>query len=125
MVAVAIGGGRGVLAGCGGPSARRFPDEQSIGFNLSSDVESLPCIHKVIKSGIMRPVVQRGLRPLSWTRAVPRTPRHARCVQIRATPSEEPTSNGDYLPLANTPSSAESRGIFLGLCAQLAQTVSP
>ncbi|KAJ5574607.1 Mitochondrial biogenesis protein AIM24 [Penicillium hetheringtonii] len=35
--------------------------------------------------------------------------RHARCVQIRATPSEEPTTNGDYLPLANTPSSAESR----------------
>lgn len=57
----------------------------------------------------MRPVLQRGVRTLSWTRAVPRAPRHARCVQIRATPSEEPTVNGDHLPLANTPSSAESR----------------
>lgn len=26
MVAVAIEGGRGVLADCGGPSARRFPE---------------------------------------------------------------------------------------------------
>ncbi|CAI7607772.1 unnamed protein product [Penicillium pancosmium] len=57
----------------------------------------------------MRPVLQRGVRTLSWTRVVPRASRHARCVQIRATPSVEPTVNGDHLPLANTPSSAESR----------------
>ncbi|KAJ5082921.1 Mitochondrial biogenesis protein AIM24 [Penicillium argentinense] len=57
----------------------------------------------------MSPVLQRGVRTLSGTRLVSRVPRHARCVQIRATPSEEPTLNGDHLPLANTPSSAESR----------------
>lgn len=61
----------------------------------------------------MRPVLQRGVRTLSWTRVVPRASRHARCVQIRATPSVEPTVNGDHLPLANTPSSAESRGMLL------------
>ncbi|KAJ5621721.1 Mitochondrial biogenesis protein AIM24 [Penicillium herquei] len=50
----------------------------------------------------------RGVRTLSWTRVVPRVHRQARYVQIRATPSAEPV-NGDNLPLASTPSSAESR----------------
>lgn len=59
----------------------------------------------------MRPTLQRGVRTLSWTRVVPRVHRQARCVQIRATPSEEPAVNGAYLPLANTPASAESRGM--------------
>ncbi|KAJ5679779.1 Mitochondrial biogenesis protein AIM24 [Penicillium macrosclerotiorum] len=57
----------------------------------------------------MSPALQRGVRTLSWTRVVPRIHRQTRCVQIRATPSEEPTLNGDHLPLASTPSSAESR----------------
>ncbi|KAJ5156295.1 Mitochondrial biogenesis protein AIM24 [Penicillium capsulatum] len=50
-----------------------------------------------------------GVRALSWTRVIPRVHRQTRCVQIRATPSAEPTVNGDHLPLATTPSSAESR----------------
>ncbi|KAJ5088768.1 Mitochondrial biogenesis protein AIM24 [Penicillium angulare] len=57
----------------------------------------------------MRPALQRGVRTLSWTRVVPRVHRQTRYVQIRATPSADPTVNGDHLPLANTPSSAESR----------------
>lgn len=59
----------------------------------------------------MRPAFQRGLRTLSWTRVVPRAHRHARWIQIRAAPTGDPTVNGDHLPLASTPSSAESRGI--------------
>ncbi|KAJ5086947.1 Mitochondrial biogenesis protein AIM24 [Penicillium alfredii] len=55
----------------------------------------------------MRPALQRGVRTLSWTRVVPRH-RQTRCVQIRAAPAG-PTVNGDHLPLASTPSSAESR----------------
>ncbi|KAJ5259493.1 Altered inheritance of mitochondria protein 24 [Penicillium angulare] len=57
----------------------------------------------------MRPALQRGVRTLSWTRVVPRVHRQTRYVQIRATPSADPTVNGDHLPLANTASSAESR----------------
>lgn len=57
----------------------------------------------------MRPTSQ-GVRTLSWTRVVPRVQRQTRWVQIRATPSAEPTVNGDHLPLASSPSSAESRG---------------
>ncbi|KAJ5190315.1 uncharacterized protein N7498_009300 [Penicillium cinerascens] len=56
----------------------------------------------------MRTTLQRGVRTLSWTRVVPRVHRQTRCVQIRATPSEEP-ANGANLPLANTPSYVESR----------------
>ncbi|OQD74593.1 hypothetical protein PENDEC_c010G02184 [Penicillium decumbens] len=56
----------------------------------------------------MRTTLQRGVRTLSWTRVVPRVHRQTRCVQIRATSSEEP-ANGANLPLANTPSSVESR----------------
>ncbi|OKP11232.1 Altered inheritance of mitochondria protein 24, mitochondrial [Penicillium subrubescens] len=56
----------------------------------------------------MSPALQRGVRTLSWTRVVPRA-RQARWIQIRAAPSEEPTVNGDHLPLAGTPSSAASR----------------
>ncbi|OOQ87139.1 Altered inheritance of mitochondria protein 24, mitochondrial [Penicillium brasilianum] len=57
----------------------------------------------------MSPALQRGVRTLSWTRVVPRAHRQARCIQIRAAPSEEPTVNGDHLPLAGTLSSAASR----------------
>ncbi|KAF7715791.1 Altered inheritance of mitochondria protein 24, mitochondrial [Penicillium ucsense] len=57
----------------------------------------------------MSPALQRGARTLSWTRVVPKTHRQVRFVQIRATPSAEPTVNGDHLPLAGTPSFAESR----------------
>jgi len=64
----------------------------------------------VPSSGTMRTTLQRGVRTLSWTRVVPRVHRQTRCVQIRATSSEEP-ANGANLPLANTPSSVESRGI--------------
>jgi hypothetical protein len=59
----------------------------------------------------MSPALQRGVRTLSWTRVVPRA-RQARWIQIRAAPSEEPTVNGDHLPLAGTPSSAASRGML-------------
>lgn len=54
---------------------------------------------------------QRGLRTLSWTRVVPRAHRQTRGVQIRAAPTGEPTVNGDHLPLASVPNSAESRGM--------------
>ncbi|OGE55340.1 hypothetical protein PENARI_c004G08538 [Penicillium arizonense] len=54
----------------------------------------------------MRPSLQQGVRPLSWTRVIPR--RQTRYVQIRAAPSGVPSVN-DHLPLANTPSSVESR----------------
>ncbi|KAJ5949376.1 Mitochondrial biogenesis protein AIM24 [Penicillium verhagenii] len=57
----------------------------------------------------MTRALQRGVRTLSWTRVVPRVHRQTRNVQIRATPSAEPTVNGDHLPLASTPNSAESR----------------
>ncbi|KAJ5174343.1 Altered inheritance of mitochondria protein 24 [Penicillium canariense] len=57
----------------------------------------------------MSPALQRGVRTLSWTRVVPRAHRQTRCIQIRAASSEEPSANGDHLPLASTPSSAESR----------------
>ncbi|EPS33227.1 hypothetical protein PDE_08189 [Penicillium oxalicum 114-2] len=57
----------------------------------------------------MSPALQRGARILSWTRVVPRVHRQVRFIQIRATPSAEPTVNGDHLPLAGTPSFAESR----------------
>lgn len=60
----------------------------------------------------MSPALHRGVRTLSWTRVGPRV-RQTRYVQIRATPSAEPTVNGDHLPLASTPSSAESRGKLL------------
>lgn len=59
----------------------------------------------------MSPALQRGARILSWTRVVPRVHRQVRFIQIRATPSAEPTVNGDHLPLAGTPSFAESRGM--------------
>ncbi|KAJ5961547.1 hypothetical protein N7501_006488 [Penicillium viridicatum] len=55
----------------------------------------------------MRPV--QGVRPLSWTRVVPRVHRQTRWVQIRAAPSGVSSVNGDNLPLASTPSSVESR----------------
>ncbi|KAJ5630949.1 Mitochondrial biogenesis protein AIM24 [Penicillium longicatenatum] len=57
----------------------------------------------------MSRALPRGVRTLSWTRVVPRVHRQTRYVQIRATPSAEPTVNGDHLPLASTPNSAESR----------------
>ncbi|KGO73432.1 Mitochondrial biogenesis protein AIM24 [Penicillium italicum] len=55
----------------------------------------------------MRPI--QGVRPLSWTRVVPRVHRQTRWVQIRAAPSGVSPVNGDNLPLASTPSSVESR----------------
>ncbi|KAJ5169852.1 Mitochondrial biogenesis protein AIM24 [Penicillium coprophilum] len=51
----------------------------------------------------------QGVRPLSWTRVVPRVHRQTRYVQIRAAPSGVSSVNGDNLPLASTPSSVESR----------------
>ncbi|KAJ5296074.1 hypothetical protein N7508_010895 [Penicillium antarcticum] len=54
----------------------------------------------------MRPSLQQVVRPLSWTRVIPC--RQTRYVQIRTAPSGVPSVN-DHLPLANTPSSVESR----------------
>ncbi|KAJ5606449.1 Mitochondrial biogenesis protein AIM24 [Penicillium lagena] len=53
--------------------------------------------------------LQRGVQPLSRARVSRLTLQQSRCVQIRATPAEEPSTVKDYLPLANTPSAAESR----------------
>ncbi|KAJ5814700.1 Mitochondrial biogenesis protein AIM24 [Penicillium riverlandense] len=53
--------------------------------------------------------LQRGVRPLSRARVPRLALQQSRCVQIRATPAEEPSTVKDYLPLANTPSAAESR----------------
>ncbi|KAJ5217396.1 hypothetical protein N7468_010404 [Penicillium chermesinum] len=55
----------------------------------------------------MRPAFKSRLRPLSWTRVVPRAHRHARWVQIRAAPTGQ--ANRDQLPLASITNSAESR----------------
>ncbi|KAI9369953.1 mitochondrial biogenesis AIM24-domain-containing protein [Aspergillus egyptiacus] len=66
----------------------------------------------------MTQTLLRGARTLTWARVVPRRTRQgasllrreqARCVQIRATPSERPAAvNGTNLPIVDTPSSAES-----------------
>ncbi|KAJ5898790.1 Mitochondrial biogenesis protein AIM24 [Penicillium taxi] len=56
----------------------------------------------------MRPALQRGVRTLSRT-PISSVHRQTRCFQIRATPSEDPTVNGDHLPLASPSNSAESR----------------
>ncbi|KKK20110.1 mitochondrial protein [Aspergillus rambellii] len=53
--------------------------------------------------------LRRGVRTLSWTRVLPPRARQARSIQIRAAPTERPaTVNGSNLPLADTPSFAES-----------------
>ncbi|KAL3429666.1 altered inheritance of mitochondria protein 24, mitochondrial [Aspergillus tetrazonus] len=62
--------------------------------------------------------LRRGVRSLTWTRVLPRQTRQpasshrraqARYVQIRATPTEQPTTvNGSNVPIVDTPSSAES-----------------
>ncbi|KAL3480632.1 mitochondrial biogenesis AIM24-domain-containing protein [Aspergillus californicus] len=59
-----------------------------------------------------------GVRSLTWTRVLPRRTRQsasllrevqARCVQIRASPTERPAAvNGSNLPIVDTPSSAET-----------------
>ncbi|CAL5874414.1 uncharacterized protein PFLUO_LOCUS8710 [Penicillium psychrofluorescens] len=54
-------------------------------------------------------VLQRGVRPLSRAQVPRLALQQSRCVQIRATPAEDPSTVKDYLPLANTPSAAESR----------------
>ncbi|KAL5045216.1 altered inheritance of mitochondria protein 24, mitochondrial [Aspergillus fruticulosus] len=62
-------------------------------------------------------LLRRGVRTLAWTRVPPRQTRQpasshrgtqARYVQIRATPTEQPTANGSNVPVVDTPSSAES-----------------
>ncbi|KAA8649758.1 AIM24 family protein [Aspergillus tanneri] len=63
--------------------------------------------------------LRRGVGTLSCTRVLPPRARpgasslhrawQTRCLQIRATPAEQPASgNGDHLPFAGSPSSAES-----------------
>ena len=64
-------------------------------------------------SGIMRAVLKRGIPTLSWTRVIPRDHAQLRRIQIRATPSAEPSINEDHLPLANVPSSVESQGMLV------------
>lgn len=78
------------------------------GLELATDVKSSST---TLLAGTMRPAIP-GVRTLSWTRVIPRVQRQTRGVQIRATPSAEPTVNGDHLPLATTPNSAESRGMI-------------
>lgn len=57
--------------------------------------------------------LRQGVRTLSWTRVLPPRARQGttRGIQIRAVPSEH--LNGDHhLPVAGTPNSAQSPGMF-------------
>lgn len=75
----------------------------------------------------MNPGLRRGVRAVSWTRVLPPRVRQgplplphglqqARGIQIRSVPgSEQP---GDYLPIANTPNSADSSGMSSVFCCE-------